>query len=86
MRVWTDSEVRDLFMGVNVARLNDRFDAEMKEFDRWLAAHDERVVRKTKQRIIKLLEEEFNDTWPIGIAFVETSLPNLIELIKGETK
>jgi hypothetical protein len=38
-----------------------------------------------QDRIIKLLEEEFNDTWPTGVAFVETSLPNLIELIKGET-
>jgi hypothetical protein len=50
-----------------------------------LAAHDKRVVRRTEQRIIKLLEEEFNDTWPTGVGFVETSLPNLIALIKGET-
>jgi hypothetical protein len=34
MRVWTDKEVRDLFMGINVASTNDRSDAEMKEFDR----------------------------------------------------
>lgn len=37
-----------------------------------------------RQRIIKLLEAEFNDIWPTGVAFVETSLPNLIALIKGE--
>lgn len=37
-----------------------------------------------RERIIKLLEEEFNDTWPTGVGFVETSLPNLIALIKGE--
>ncbi len=58
MRIWTDKEVRDLFMGVNVARSNDRSDAEMKEFDRWLIAHDKRVAKKTEQRIIKLLEDE----------------------------
>jgi hypothetical protein len=43
-------------------------------------------IAMERERIIKLLEEEFNDTWPTGVAFVETSLPNLIELIKGETK
>jgi hypothetical protein len=42
-------------------------------------------AKNERERIIKLLEQEFNDTWPTGIAFVETSLPNLIALIKGET-
>lgn len=52
-----------------------------KEQEIWFQAG----VTGEQQRIIKLLEEEFNDTWPTGVAFVETSLPNLIELIKGET-
>lgn len=43
------------------------------------------VREQETERIIKLLEEEFNDTWPTGVGFVETSLPNLIALIKGET-
>lgn len=36
-----------------------------------------------RERIIKLLTDEAGDSWPTGIAHLEISLPNLIELIKG---
>jgi hypothetical protein len=48
-------------MGVNVARSNDRSDAEMKQFDRWLVAHDKGVAKNTEARIIKLIADfQFN--------------------------
>lgn len=74
MSLWKDEDIRRMFMGENVARSNDRSDAEMKEFDRWLVAHDKRVAKKTEQRIIKLLDK----------AKTYQQLERAIAAIKGE--
>jgi transcriptional regulator of NAD metabolism len=41
---------------------------------------------RERERILKILEDECDDGYPTGIKHLETSLPNLIELIKGEQK
>lgn len=98
MSPWKDKDIRRMFMGENVASSNDRSDAEMKEFDRWLVAHDKRVAKKTEQRIIKLLEDKRSEIEKIvtmSDELGETSskwfyqdrireLSDYIALIKGE--
>jgi len=86
----TDKELRDWYMGYGVEGRAELAEVEGEAFDRYMVERDARVVKETTERIIKLLEKEYNDTIEFfGIALAKRELDlliKLIALIKEENK
>ena len=75
------------------ADVRDAYSSESSEssyanrmFDLWLARYKAKIIAKTEERIIKLLEERFAENVDHCEWGTHLFLDNAIELIKGENK
>lgn len=78
----TTTDVRDAFSSEST---DSRYANRM--FDLWLAKYKAKIIAKTEERIIKLLEANFHrfDLSNNGMDY-PMGLDQFIELIKGENK